>query len=449
MPGGRLLSATGVAMVMLATSSVFAVTPTAAASPQCFGKAATIVGTGGNNEIIGTDHRDVIVGFGGNDTIKAKGGHDFICAGAGADTVDGGLGSDQIAGGPGAFDLLEGGPSDDVLDGGPGPADHATYFHAQHSIHANLVLGISRGEGHDRLLNMEGVAGGRHNDVLLGNNGPDNSLWGGVGNDVLRGRGGEFDFLTPGLGDDLVAGGAGFDILDGFFAIDFVDGGAAPAIQADTATGTMTGQGTDEFAGIELVGGTDNPDQFIGGDGHDEFFGFGGNDVFSAWGGNDHIQPGLGDDQVDGGKNDALDLTDPEAAGDIVFYTEINATAPPPEAGVTVDLLAGTASGLGSDTLTGIETAVGTNFDDVLRGDDLANGLQGLAGSDLLEGGDGDDLLDGDELVFGTTHPGTDTLDGGVGTDICLGGEVTSNCESTMLPPPPPRGLRASYARRS
>src|SRR3712207_3190823 len=57
----------------------------AGTKPMCFGRAATIVGTPGNDGILGTEGPDVIVGRGGVDEIQGLGGNDRICAGKGGD----------------------------------------------------------------------------------------------------------------------------------------------------------------------------------------------------------------------------------------------------------------------------------------------------------------------------------------------------------------------------
>ncbi len=74
---------------------------------------------------------------------------------------------------------------------------------------------------------------------------------------------------------------------------------------------------------------------------------------------------------------------------------------------VTVNLAAGTSSGGdGNDTLSGIESVTGSNFNDMLVGDANDNTLIGNKGNDSLLGGDGND-----------------TLRGGMGSDILTGGD--------------------------
>src|SRR5262245_64261866 len=73
----------------------FASSPSA---PKCFGKTATITGSG---LIVGTEAADVIVGSDSSDSIDGAGGDDLICSGAGDDQIQGGLGDDRIAAGDG------------------------------------------------------------------------------------------------------------------------------------------------------------------------------------------------------------------------------------------------------------------------------------------------------------------------------------------------------------
>ena len=60
-----------------------------------------------------------------------------------------------------------------------------------------------------------------------------------------------------------------------------------------------------------------------------------------------------------------------------------------------MSLAAGTATGQGSDTLTGIERVLGSANADDITGDGNANSLDGGAGNDTLLGGAGDDTLEG------------------------------------------------------
>src|SRR5436305_15306797 len=59
--------------------------------------AATIVGTGGNDNLTGTPGHDLIVARAGNDHVHALSGNDRVLAGVGDHTVNGRFGRDRIA----------------------------------------------------------------------------------------------------------------------------------------------------------------------------------------------------------------------------------------------------------------------------------------------------------------------------------------------------------------
>ena len=70
-----------------------------------------------------------------------------------------------------------------------------------------------------------------------------------------------------------------------------------------------------------------------------------------------------------------------------------------------------------------IEDAIGSNFNDIITGNQKANTLTGGSGNDNLNGGSGDDTLNGglgnDRLVGGA---GNDTFIGSIGNDVIRGG---------------------------
>lgn len=90
--------------------------------------------------------------------------------------------------------------------------------------------------------------------------------------------------------------------------------------------------------------------------------------------------------------------------GDWVSYAGVSA-------GVSINLGAGVATGvsIGSDTLIGIQSAIGSTHNDTLTGDAGANVLFGLSGNDTINGGGGDDVIHG--------GAGDDAIDGGLGYD--------------------------------
>jgi Ca2+-binding RTX toxin-like protein len=189
---------------------------------------------------------------------------------------------------------------------------------------------------------------------------------------------------------------------------------------------TIVGSG-----GGDRMQGTSGPDVMVGQGGNDTIDGGGGNDLICGNGqndtihgdvGNDRLDGGddldvvagdAGDDSVDGGGGDDFDVLSGgpgndtitgkhsgEATNDRVDY-RASATA------VQVDLQRGTATGEGTDTLSGIDWAVGSDAGDVLTGNAADNVLDGAGGNDRVDGGPGGDLLSGDA--------GDDTIAGGSG----------------------------------
>ncbi len=163
-------------------------------------------------------------------------------------------------------------------------------------------------------------------------------------------------------------------------------------------------------AGNDELIGTAAADVIDGQGGHDWISGLGGNDTLIGGTGNDFLIGGAGDDSLQGGAgNDTADYSGAAAA-------------------VTVDLGAGglggvgiaygsapaDIAGIGSDTLDGIETVVGSAFNDTLTG----------GGNNEWErfiGGDGNDRIDGgtgfDEADYSaSTGPITVGFRSGVGT---------------------------------
>ena len=125
-----------------------------------------------------------------------------------------------------------------------------------------------------------------------------------------------------------------------------------------------------------------------GGDG-DALRGGGDNDTLDGGDGNDFLEGGAGDDELRGG-----------AGSDTASYGHFEASA------VTVDLVAGTASGAftGNDRLFSIESARGTLQADWLAGTDGANMLDGIRGADTLVGRGG-----ADQFVYQSRYESTPT----------------------------------------
>ena len=112
--------------------------------------------------------------------------------------------------------------------------------------------------------------------------------------------------------------------------------------------------------------------------GNDILVGTAGIDDLSGLGGDDQLTGGKAADDIDGG--DGTDTARYDTAG----------------SAVSVDLLnnRGTLGDALGDRLFNIENVVGSQFADVLQGDDEDNVLTGLGGADTLKGGGGIDRAD-------------------------------------------------------
>ena len=139
----------------------------------------------------GGDGDDVLVGNSGPNYLDAGAGADRLLAGDGTDSLLGGAGPDVLSGGGGLDEVTYGGTAPLRLSIGDGPNDGAA------------------GEGDDIRDDVEGLAGGLGDDVLIGD-ADANRLIGLGGRDVLRGGDGADQLIGWGDGDEL-DGGAGPD----------------------------------------------------------------------------------------------------------------------------------------------------------------------------------------------------------------------------------------------
>lgn len=334
--------------VLLLSGFLVTAAPAADAAPLCRGERGTVVGTPEADVLEGTAGRDVIVGLGGRDQIRGLGGDDLVCGGARSDDIDPGAGNDGVSAGR-ANDAVWPSPGDDDVFGGRG----SDYLYA--------------GAGQDRIFGGPG-----RTDVIRD----------GAGNSVIDGG--------PGTGDLVI-----FD--------------TASAVTVDLAAGTASGHGSDSLARVESVVGSASDDVIIGNDRPNWLSGRAGDDVLTSGGGGmlgcpnprlswpvlpplrcaDVLEGGDGDNTLDGG--DGLD---------VVRFSD---------SPVTVDLEGGTATEAdGTDTLTNIEAVEGSQWDDVLIGDDADNVFAPLLGNDVVQAGAGVDLI----VFLG----GATTVDLGAGT---------------------------------
>jgi len=254
-----------------------------------------------------------------------------------------------------------------------------------------------------------------------------NHLVGTSGSDTLAGTS-KKDIVCAGAGEDVLTGSTGDDTLDGGAGTDrLVESADVNFTLTNTA---LTGLGTDTLSGIEQASLTAGP-------GHNDLdaSAFTGAATLKGEGGDDVLIGGTANDTLEGG-----------AGFDLLFAA----------ANVDFTLTNTSVSGLGTDTLAGIEealfaggpgnnmihasgfsgfvTLVGGRGADHLIGGKRGDLLLGQRGRDHLDGGRGNDQLHGgrgnDNLLGGR---GNDRLVGGQNIDACDGGpgkDKFQGCES-------------------
>ncbi|MDD2830166.1 MAG: calcium-binding protein, partial [Sulfuricurvum sp.] len=347
----------------------------------------SISGTGNakDNVLNGNSADNLLSGLDGNDIIYGNDGNDSLLGGNGNDTLIGGAGNDGFYGDPG----------NDIIDGGDG-WDYLWYENSSAAVGVDLskttAQYIGSGNDTDTITGIESIYGSNYGDVLIaGSNG--NDLYGAGGNDILY----------AGAGSDILDGGSGIDTLSYTYAsagvwIDLAD----PNWQV---TG---GSGPDNISGFENLWGSNYGDVLRANDSSCGIQAGDGNDFVFAGGGNDVLNGGYGTDMVS------------------YFYAS---------ASVSIDL-ANTAlqvtNGSGSDTLTGFENLMGSDFNDTLTGNGGDNLIDGVSGADTMSGGLGNDTYYVDNVgdtVIEANNEGIDIINASVGFSLI--GQYVENLNLT------------------
>lgn len=143
-------------------------------------------------------------------------------------------------------------------------------------------------------------------------------------------------------------------------------------------------------------------------------------EVFLPLKGTDTVKAGRGDDLILASEKDGVDIYFGDAGGDTVDYSAVSSSVTV-LLGKLFGLGVGIATGkaIGVDTLTSIENVIGSRTGDVIKGNGLANRIEGGAGNDTMAGGGypdvfvfragfgGDTILDFDAIAA----DGQDLLD--------------------------------------
>lgn len=193
----------------------------------------------------------------------------------------------------------------------------------------------------------------------------------------------------------------------------------------DVIVGTELPDMIDGAGGNDVICGLAGDDVIIGGDGNDRLFGgLDGEYLMDEdyWG--DLVAPGAGDDYVDLGHDPQGEDLD---AVDRGFWDRVSfrhASGP-----VKVDLMAGTATGEGTDTIAPVVHAAGIQGSahaDILLGTDHDDWITAGGGDDTIDARGGSDLVDADRLDRPVTPDdpslGDDVVEGGRGRDVIIAG---------------------------
>jgi len=351
-------------------------------NPEPVVSGANITGTPGNDVLNGTAGDDVINGGAGNDIINGDGASSYTVA------LDISASLADTDGSETLMIEISGMPSDATLSAGVDQGNGT--WHLSAGDLAGLELSVQTPS--DFTLTVTATA--------VESNGSSAT----ASQDMTIA-------FAAGAGNDIIAGGAGNDTLDGGQGFDLVDMSGAPVgSYVDLAAGFASGDGFDTIKNFEGVIGSKFGDVLVGNSGDNTFYDGAGNDSVYGGGGDDTIVAGSGNDYYSGGSGfDTVDYSGATGA-------------------VEVDLNSGSSKGgSGNDSLSSIESVVGSAYNDTLSGSKGDDHLSGGAGNDVLRGGRGVDVLTGgsgadtfefsrSDVISGRTHYGVDIItDFGVG----------------------------------
>lgn len=292
----------------------------------------------------------------GIDVIKGNDADNILDGGGSVNRLEGRGGNDTLLGGN-DVDVLVGGDGADILNGGGG-IDTIQYTDATSGVVVDL-------------LNPEENTGFAAGDTFISVE----NIWGSDFDDDLRGHATTFE-MKGGAGNDRLTSRGGARELDGGDGTDIAIFETAHDLNIDLSSGPSTSNIGGIFVSIKDIEGIatgSGTNTVKGGDGDNRFEGGSGDDTFTGGLGNNYISGGDGFDTVvfEGSANLRVNLA--------------NTTAQ--------------ATGVGTDTLIGIEGIKGGDGFDILTGNEennvidggngLLNFLSGGLGADHHEGGGG------------------------------------------------------------
>ena len=379
----------------------------------------TLFGDGDDDVLLGDDGADTLVGGGGKDEVYGDAGDDVLFV---VDTVlGGGFGvnpgslADTYAGGAGADTIVVRADIATTLTAASIKVYGAT--HVVGSVENALLTGGAGGNAIDAgsfagTTTIRGLDGA---DTLKGGTSSD-TIFGGAGNDTIVGNAGADDLrgeqdndqIDGGAGADTIRGGTGSNTLAGggdsdtyIFAGVFDDtvaenaaGGAADVLDLSAVAGSLTAVVNPTLSGTRIFGWSPTVAVQYSGDQVEQ------------------ILLGSGDDMVYlADASSTVARFDAGSGEDTLSYAGYGGS--PWSSGVTVSLLAGTATGI-TGGIAGFENLYGGNGGDTLTGSNGPNVIFGGGGGDVLSG------LSGIDLLYG--EGGNDTVSGGADADMLSGG---------------------------
>lgn len=206
-------------------------------------------------------------------------------------------------------------------------------------------------------------------------------------------------------------------------------------IRLDGGSGVIDGVSV-SFTGIENAIGGDGADTITGSGANNQLFGMRGADSINGGSGTDTLTGGTGNDTLNGGlfhdisyggdgddlflitANDFADSVYGGAGHNTLDLSGVNTY------GFTVNLATATYDFIpaigGPYAVQDVQDVIGSNQDDVITGDSVANLLNGGGGNDTLNAGAGVDTVlggEGDDLLIYSYGDAFDHFNGGNGTD--------------------------------
>ena len=371
-----VVSAVSVSLNTLASGALEHALLTGKANSIAVGNHASNIlrGNSGENVLVGAGGDDLIYGRGNNDIVFGGDGVDCIIGGAGRDAITGGPGNDLIYGGAGNdvilhsglagdgddtiffngggydtirittadfYDIVLSRDGDDLIVGGTQDDTYSVqatitvvgfysqgfdlkvfidtlfnnfYGNDSSCAHIHFTADVTRGINNVNATEfLVGHSSG--NDIINGNGGRRDFLYGQGGDDILNGGNGVDylfgekgdDVLNGGDGNDELVGGNGRDAFDGGSGIDFMNFRSESIIKGvivDLSSGTIFNDGfgnVESVKNVEDVAGTHLADTIVGDNKDNWLHGYSANDTLNGMTGSDILIGGSGDDTLIGG----------------------------------------------------------------------------------------------------------------------------------------------------